>query len=137
MPSGQLVAFPQRREDRAVEFRILGDVVVELQDEAVLLEGADPLVGLDEHVRAFADAEDAQELERILVETGGRALVDGHRDALVGAFLLEFGVEPLGRLDDVAGAKRPGGVGARPELEGDGFLGHRRCRKQSRSGQRR
>ena len=89
---------------------IFGDVVVELEGEAVRLEGADPFVRGDEHVRPLADAEHLQKLQRVVVEALGRALAHHDLDALVGTFGLELRVQPLRRLDHVAGPQRPGRV---------------------------
>ena len=126
MPSGH---FADSQSDGKIVPKccgIFGDVVVELEHEAVRLEGADPFVRGDEHVRPFADAEHLQELQRVVVETLGRALAHHHLDALVGAFGLELLVQPLGSLDHIAGAQRPGRVLARPELELHGLLRRRR-----------
>ena len=122
MPSRALCRLPERREDRAEVLRILGDVVVELEREAVLLERANPLMRGDEHVRPFADAEHLQELQRVVVEALRRAFAHHDLDALVGAFRLELLVQQVGRLDDVAGAQRSRRVLARPEFELDGLL---------------
>ena len=134
MPSGH---FADSQSDGKIVPKccgILGDVVVELEHEAVRLEGADPFVRGDEHVRPLADAEHLEELQRVVVEALGRALAHHHLDALVRAFGLELLVQPLGRLHDIAGTQRPGRVLARPELELDGLLRERRRRGEDRRG---
>ena len=124
---------PERGKDRAEVLGIFGDVVVELEDEAVLLEGADPFVRGDEHVRPLVDAEHFQELQRVVVEALGRALAHRDLDALGRTFGLELLVQPLGSLDHIAGAQRPGRVLARPELEFHGLLRVcRHCREDGR-----
>ena len=128
---GALRRFPERREDRAEMLGIFGDVVVEFEHEAFRLEGADPFVRGDEHVRPLADTEDLEELQRVVVETLGRAFAHHHLDALVGALGLERLVQPLGRLHHIARTQRPRWVLPRPELELHGLLRQRRRRTRS------
>ena len=125
-PSGHFTDSQSEGIDGAELVGILGDVVVELQDEAVRLEGADPFVRGDEHVRPLADAEHLEKLQRVVVEALRRALAHHHLDALVRTFGLELRVQPLGRLHHVAGPQRAGRVLARPEFERDGLLRQRR-----------
>ena len=86
---------------------MLLDILVELEHESVLLEGADPLVRGDEHVRSLADAKHLEELQRVVVETLGRAFLHDDLDALVGTLRFELLVQPFGGFDDIARAQRP------------------------------
>ena len=131
---GALHRLPERGEDGAELVGIFGDVVVELQDEAILLEGADPFVRGDEHVRPLADAEHLEKLQGVVVEALGGALAHHHLDALVRTFGLERLVQPLGRLHHVAGPQRAGRILARPEFELDGLLRQHRRRGKHRRG---
>jgi hypothetical protein len=85
---------------------IFGNVVVELEREAVLLEGADPFVRRDEHVRPLADAEHLEELQSIVVEAFRRALAHHHLDALVRALGGKLLVQPLCCFYHIAGTQR-------------------------------
>ena len=85
---------------------IFGDVIVELEGEAVLLEGTNPFMRGDEHVGPFTDAEHLQQLQRVIVEPFGRALAHDDLDAFRRPLGLQFLVQSLRRLDDVAGPQR-------------------------------
>ena len=72
-------------DDVAVELRVLGDVVLEVQRVAGFGERADPLVRQDEDVGTLVDRERLQEVERVVVVALGVGLVELDLDALVAA----------------------------------------------------
>src|SRR3546814_10490029 len=61
-------SLPQGGKDGAEVLGVFLYVLVELKGEAVLLEGADPFMRSDEDVGSLADAEDAQQLQRVRSE---------------------------------------------------------------------
>ncbi len=61
----------------------------------------------DEHVRPLADAEDTQELQRVVVESGRGAFAHRELDLFVRALGLEGRIQSADSLDDVLRAQRP------------------------------
>jgi hypothetical protein len=121
---------PERRKDRAEILRVFSDIIVELERKAFLLKGADPFMCGDEHIRALADTEYLEELQRIIVEARGRAFVHCNLHALAGAFSPELLVEPIRCLHHIGRTQWPRRVLARPQLEFDDVLRQRRCRRE-------
>ena len=86
----------------------------------------------------LVDGEGFQQIERIVVVALCVGLVELDLDALVAVDRREHLVERVARSDDVAGAKWPGAVGARPDLDhhvlGKRGLGGRDKRARERCG---
>ena len=83
----------------------------------------------DEHVGPLADSEDLQELQGILVEALGGAIMDVDLDLHVRPFGLERRVQPVGGLYYIAGAQRSGRILPRPQLKLDRLSQRGRARE--------
>ena len=102
-PSAAFRGSPERRKYVAEELRVVVCEIGQVEEEARFGESADPLMRGVEDIGPFADRVAPQQSLRIAVIPALIGLLEhGDRDTVVGAILLELGVQALCALQDVA-----------------------------------